>query len=167
MKQLTLRLKEFIEENIDLIEENRWDEVYENASFDLDSTDSTGMFTEAMLDIGLDPIAEQELDWIPDYYLSGTSITEFTIPNTIHSLGEGCFSYSSLKTITIPASVETIRDYVFYECANLEEVIVLGDTRDIGSKVFYGCPENLVVKCKERSPFETYCHQMNIHVEYI
>ena len=166
MKQLTFEVKEFIEENIDLIEENRWDEVYDNASFNLDS-DSTGMFTKAMLDIGLDPVAEQGLDWIPDYYLSGTSITEFTIPNTLHSLGEGCFSYSSLKTITIPESVETLRDYVFYECANLEEVIVLGDTRDIGSKVFYGCSENLVVKCKEKSPVDIYCHQMNIHVEYI
>ena len=166
MSELTFEVKEFIEQNIDLIEEKRWDEVYDNASFNLDS-DSTGAFTKAILDIGLDPITEQGLDWIPDYYLSSTSITSFNIPNTIHSLGEGCFSYSAIKRITIPESVETLRDYVFYDCANLEEVVVLGDTKDIGSRVFYGCSENLVVKCKENSPVDIYCHQMNINVEYL
>lgn len=166
MSELTFEVKEFIEQNIDLIEEKRWDEVYDNASFNLDS-ESTGKFTKAMLDIGLDPIAEQGLDWIPDYYLSDVNLTTFNIPDTIHHLGEGCFSYSSLKSITIPESVETLGDYVFYECAKLEEVIVLGDIRDIGSRVFYDCSENLVVKCKENSPVDIYCHQMNINVEYL
>ena len=166
MSKLSFEVCYFIEENIELIEEKRWDEVYDNALFNLDS-ESTGKFTQAMLSLGIDPIAEQGLDWIPDYYLSDVAITEFSIPNTIHSLGEGCFSYSDLKRITIPASVETLRDYVFYECAKLEEVIVLGDLSDIGSKIFYGCPENLVVKCKEDSPFGIYCRHMNMNVEYI
>ena len=166
MGTLTFEVKEFIEDNIDLIEENRWDEVYDNAAFNLDS-DSTGIFTKAMLDIGLNPITEQGLDWIPDYYLSGTSITKFTIPNTIHSLGEGCFSYSSLEKITIPASVKTLRDYVFYECGTLKEVTFIDDVVDIGSRVFYGCSDELVIKCKENSYVDEYTHQMNLNVEYI
>ena len=166
MNELSFEVKEFIEDNIDLIEEKRWDEVYDNATFNLDS-DSTGQFTQAVLSIGLDPIAEQGLDWIPDYYLSSTSITSFNIPNTIHSLGEGCFSYSSLRRIIIPASVQTLRDYVFYECNKLEEVIFLGDVRDIGSKVFYNCSLDLVISCKKNSYVDEYADQMNIRVNYI
>ena len=166
MSELTFEVKEFIEQNIDLIEDKRWDEVYENATFNLDS-ESTGKFTKAMLDIGLDPIAEQGLDWIPDYYLSDTSIVEFDIPNTIHSLGEGCFSYTSIIKIIIPESVKTLRDYVFYECSALKEVTFLDDVVDIGSRVFYGCPDELVIKCKKNSYVDEYTHLMNLNVEYI
>ena len=166
MSELTFEVKEFIEQNIDLIEEKRWDEVYDNASFNLDS-DSTGIFTKAMLDTGFDPIKEQELDWIPDYYLSSTSITHFAIPNTIHSLGEGCFSYSSLQRIIIPKSVETLRDYVFYECSKLTNITFLGDVKDIGSDIFYGHSVDLIVKCKEGSYIADYCTEQNIKVEYI
>ena len=164
MGTLTFEVKEFIEDNIDLIEENRWDEVYDNAAFNLDS-DSTGIFTKAMLDIGLNPITEQGLDWIPDYYLSGTSITKFTIPNTIHSVGEGCFSYSSLEKITIPESVKTLRDYVFYGCGQLKEIIFLGDITDIGSRVIYGCSEDLKIICKKGSHISEY--YIGMKMEYI
>ena len=83
MRELTFEVKEFIEQNIDLIEEKRWDEVYDNAEFNLDS-ESTGAFTKAMLDVGLDPIREQGLDYIPDYYLSDSTVTTYDIPSNVH-----------------------------------------------------------------------------------
>lgn len=166
MRELTFEVKEFIEQNIDLIEENRWDEVYDNATFNLDS-ESTGAFTKAMLDIGLDPIREQGLDYIPDYYLSDSTLTTYDIPSNVHHLGEGCFSYSGLSSITIPESVSTLGNYVFYECELLEEVIVLGNIVDMGSRVFWGCSDSLVIRCKQDSAIDTYAREMNLTVEYI
>lgn len=166
MSTLPFEVKEFIEQNIDLIEEKRWDEVYDNATFNLDS-ESTGKFTEAMLKLGIDPLSEQGLDWIPDYYLSDSSIIDFKIPKIVHSLGEGCFSYSSLQRIIIPKSVETLRDYVFYECSKLTDIMFLGDVKDIGSDIFYGHSVDLIVKCKEGSYIADYCTEQNIAVEYI
>ena len=121
MGSLTFEVKEFIEDNIDLIESGAWDQIYDNAKFTLDS-ESTGNFTEAMLAIGEDPL--DTLDYIPDYYLSEAKIESFNIPDHIHELCEGCFSYSSLKEIVIPDSVTTIGMYAFYECPQLKRITI-------------------------------------------
>ena len=63
--ELTFEVKEFIEDNIDLIEDRAWDQVYDNARFNLDS-ESMGLFTEAILSIGETPL--DVLEYIPDYY---------------------------------------------------------------------------------------------------
>lgn len=166
METLSFELKEFIEDNIQLIEDKCWDQVYDNASFTLDS-DTCGKLTETLLSLGIDPIQEQGFDWIPDYYLSNTGIKEFSIPENIHLIGEGAFSYSKLTSITIPKSVETIRDYVFYECSDLKSVTILGDIRDIGSKVFYNCSEDLVISCERFTSIAEYAKQLNLKLNYI
>lgn len=159
-------IKEFIEDNIDLIEEKDWDTVYDNAVFNLDST-SVGLFTVAMLKAGLNPIEEAGLDYIPSYYLSDVHLVSTKIPDGIHLLSEGCYCYSKLEKITIPESVEEIGDYVFYGCASLKEVTVLGHIRSVGSQVFHDCHEDLVIRCKEGSVMDMYAQDCNLTVEYI
>ena len=168
MIELTPEVKEFIEDNIDLIENNCWDQIYDNATFTLDS-ESTGVLTTILLHQGIDPIELQGLDYIPDYYLSDAPISSFRIPRAIHSLGEGCFSYTGLTSITIPENVKVLRDYVFYECAVLTKVTFEGSCNgvDIGSRVFHGCPDELVIRCKKGSDVDTYAHWMKYNVEYI
>lgn len=166
MGTLSFEVKEFIEDNIELIEQNRWDEVYDNASFNLDS-ESTGAFTKCILDLGIDPISEQGLDYIPDYYLSDTDITKYTISERIHQLGTGCFSYTNLHSILIPKSVTQIDNYAFHSCLNLRYVTILCDTVIIGDAVFVNCPESLTLICREGSYAESYAKENSIKVEYI
>ena len=161
MGTLTFEVKEFIEDNIDLIEDRAWDQIYDNAQFTLDS-ESTGKFTEAMLDIGENPL--EYLDYIPDYYLSDAKIDSFTIPNHILELSEGCFSYSSLKEIVIPDSVTTIGMYAFYECPQLKRVVIPPSVQNIEGNSFY--PFDGVIVCKEGSAAEIYAINCNIDVEY-
>ena len=55
-------------------------------------------------------------------------------------IGEGAFTGSGLKKITIPREVETLDDYCFYNCESLEEVIFCDDSklRHIGKDAFAG-----------------------------
>ena len=161
MGTLTFEVKEFIENNIDLIEDRAWDQIYDNARFTLDS-ESTGGFTLAMLDIGEDPLAT--LDYIPEYYLSDAKIESFNIPTHIHELCEGCFSFSSLKEIIIPDGVTTIGMYAFYECSQLKRVVIPPSVQNIEGNSFY--PFDGVIVCKEGSAAEIYAINCNIDVEY-
>ena len=161
MNELTFEVKEFIEDNISLIEDKAWDQIYDNTRFTLDS-DSTGKFTEVMLSIGEDPL--DRLDYIPDYYLSGANIETFNIPEHITLLAEGCFSYSNIKEIVIPSSVTTIAMYVFYECPLLKRVTIPESVTSIEDKAFYFY-EGIIV-CKKGSYAEQFAINCDIEVEY-
>lgn len=161
MGTLTFEVKEFIEDNIDLIEDRAWDQIYDNARFTLDS-ESTGGFTLAMLDIGEDPL--DTLDYIPDYYLSDAKIESFNIPNHILELCEGCFSYSSLKKIIIPDSVTTIGMYAFYECPLLKRITIPPTVTSIEGNAFQNT--DCVIVCKEGSEADNIAKFNELEVEY-
>ena len=161
MSELTFEVKEFIEDNIDLIEQGAWSQIYDNAFFTLDST-ATGKFTQAILSIGEDPLIA--LDYIPEYYLSDCNIETFTIPNHILELYEGCFSYSSLKDIVIPDSVTTIGMYAFYDCTALERVKIPPNVISIEDNSFNN--SKTIVVCKKGSYAEQYAQENQMNVEY-
>lgn len=152
MAELTYEVKEFIEDNIDLIEDRAWDQIYDNAKFNLDS-ESTGGFTNAMLSIGIDPVKDSNLDYIPEYYLTDQSIDTYSIEDSVQSIEEGAFAYSKIKKIVIPESVTSIGSYAFYDCLKLEEVTILSKKLMVtGSHVFSHFPETLKFRCYENTP---------------
>ena len=69
----------------------------------------------------------------------GCGATEYTIPDSVTTIGEEAFSFcDSLTNITIPDSVTTIGDYAFYDCDSLTSVYCEGTTPPSlgGSNVF-------------------------------
>ena len=161
MGTLTFEVKEFIEDNIDLIEDRAWDQIYDNALFTLDS-ESTGGFTLAMLAIGEDPL--ETLDYIPDYYLSDAKIESFKIPNHIHELSEGCFAYSSLREIVIPDSVTTIGMYAFFECPQLKRITIPPTVTSIEGNAFQNT--DCVIVCEKESAADKTASFYDYRVEY-
>ena len=165
MTFMTFDVAYFIKENKDLIDANAWDQVYDNALFNLDS-DSTGELGKALLDAGIDPL--NHLDYIPDYFLSSTNIKSFSIPNTIHLLSEGCFSYcEQLESITIPTSVTQIAQFAFYCCSNLQNIRVEGDLHDLSITAFDQVHPECVIYCKENSLADKYATENNFKVVHI
>ena len=78
---------------------------------------------------------------IGNYAFTGcTSLTSVTIPNSVESLGGSAFSYcTSLTNVTIPNSVTRIGDSAFNGCTSLNSVTIPNSVESLGDYAFYGC----------------------------
>ena len=73
-------------------------------------------------------------------YPSNKSGTEFTIPNSVTSIGYCAFyGCSSLKSINIPEGVTKIGENAFEGCSSLANIIIPNSMTNIGAKAFHGC----------------------------
>lgn len=125
------QIKKFIEENIELIEQKQWEQIYKKG-FPND-------FTETLLECGVNPL-EQGLSYIPNNFLYESNIKEFTIPDTVTSIGGAAFYYcTSLTSITIGDSVTSIDDFAFAHCHSLEKIEIPANATGIGEWAFYDC----------------------------
>lgn len=134
-------LKKFIDDNEVLINGGEWAQLYENAKNTLHigpGDSKVGKFTELLLAVGTDPLAD--LDYIPEYYLEGASITTFVIPKHITFIDSHAFAdCKKLTNITIPNGVRKIGWGAFYDCSRLTNVDIPDSVISIEGEVFYGC----------------------------
>ena len=76
-----------------------------------------------------------------DGCFSGCSgLTSITIPSSVTSLGDGCFSgCSRLTSITIPNSVTSLGEYCFSDCSGLTSITIPNSVTSLGDGCFYEC----------------------------
>ena len=158
---MELALKEFVEKNIHIIEENRFKELYIIAEVDTDI--EVYDLTKLLYEAEIDPL--QSLDYIPSGFMSGTfdrqievvdldylphikhiegeafaynnDLKEIILPPNLETIGATAFLASGLKKIVIPKSVKAIGSAAFMDCKNLSEVVIEGKPH-IGSNAFAG-----------------------------
>ncbi len=82
-----------------------------------------------------------------DYcFASITALKHVELCDSLQEIGTYCFSGSGLESISIPASVKSIRDYAFDDCAKLADVVIEDRTADLSlgsngsSPLFADCP---------------------------
>lgn len=85
------------------------------------------------------------------------NLTSVTIPDSVTTIGEMAFAAnssgnSSLTTITIPDSVTSIGDYAFSLCDNLKSVTIGKSISTIGDGAFSDCYRLSIVYCKAINP---------------
>ena len=80
-------------------------------------------------------------------------LTEYTIPNSVTTIGDGAFDgCTSLTSVTIGDSVTTIGYEAFYFCESLTSVIIPDSVTTIGDAAFYECRSLTSVYCKAATP---------------
>lgn len=67
-------------------------------------------------------------------------VTEVTIPDTLTTVMKAFSRCSSITTITIPSSVQSIANGAFSSCSSLVSVTLSEGLISIGKSAFFGCP---------------------------
>ena len=113
----------WIHKHLDLIDENKWTEVYEYLNRGIITHNQV---TESFYEAGIDPL--DYLDYIPEDYLSNNpNVTEIEIPDHINSINDSAF-YGCLRVtdIELPKSVVSIGDYALAGMDNLKSIYIPG-----------------------------------------
>ncbi|MBQ3173549.1 MAG: leucine-rich repeat domain-containing protein, partial [Alistipes sp.] len=80
-------------------------------------------------------------------------LTEYTIPDSVTTIGDYAFSYCSLLTsVTIPDSVTSIGSFAFYYCTSLTSVTIPDSVTEVGLYAFGYCSSLTSVYCKPTTP---------------
>ena len=115
------------------INNENWGEIYEqleNEYFGI-----SGEFTQTVLKVGIDPL--NSLNYIPDFYMYKSTITNFNIPNHIIEIKNDAFSNSNISKIFIPNSVGYIGEGAFSDCKNLNNIQLPKNISFLDSIIFY------------------------------
>ena len=108
-------LKRFIEENIDLINDNKFHDVYNK----IKSYKFRRLFTEAMLEAEINPLNYMEV--VPKRYLYESNIQHVDIPVGVIVIDKYAFAdCRQIKEVIIPEGVIEIGEGAFYKCTSLE-----------------------------------------------
>lgn len=66
-------------------------------------------------------------------------INAIIIDEGITHIGDFAFEANQIQSLNLPASLNSIGQYAFYECKSLKEVTAFGDLNFIGGGAFAGC----------------------------
>lgn len=91
-----------------------------------------------------------EANVIPDYCFFRSNIKNIKLPLSTTSIGAGSFAGSAIDKISIPEGVETIGEYAFYDCPELEEITIPSTVVSIGKGAFANCPKLRYVNIRTR-----------------
>lgn len=161
MKELT---KNFIEENIDVIEQREFDTLYRN--YPCTPPD----LTETLLGAGINPLLYFK-DTIPAFYAQGLeSIKSLNIPDNITIIGQEAFSKcTKLERVCFSENLRIIGLYTFNECEYLTKVYIPDSTLTVSRSAFKDCKalEDVSIGKNTRVTYDTFegCKSLH-HMEF-
>ena len=93
------------------------------------------------------------VDGILNSFAIGCGATEYTIPDSVTTIGQEAFAWChSLTSITIPDSVTTIGPEAFAHCTNLISITIPDSVTTIGWDAFDCCSSLTSVYCEATTP---------------
>lgn len=140
--QLEPHIKEFIRDNLDVFDEERYQELYDYLEsypsiFPLGKSGVITQVTQFLLSCGIHP--DEYMKRLPRGFLRHAQINEYSIAEGVETIGEGAFADSTIKTIRFPDSLISVEGSTFRECQNLDTVIFGKSLTSVGWGMFYNC----------------------------
>lgn len=127
------KLKEFIESNIELIEQGEMPRVYA-----LIESPRRSELTEILLAADIDVFSQMTV--IPTGFCSRSDIETISIPAPIKRIKEFAFKgCSNLKSITLPNTLEYIGTEAFSFCSELKSIVIPDNVKTIDDTAFFSC----------------------------
>lgn len=77
----------------------------------------------------------------PKEAVVGSTVTSVELPDTVTIIDDYAFYKASIQTITLPASLTSIRWHAFMYCKDLENVQLPDKLKYIRNEAFFGCPK--------------------------
>lgn len=91
------------------------------------------VMTDVRLPNGLEEIGRQA-------FYDCRGLRSLSIPDSVRLIGQGAFQSSGLRSISLPAGIDTVQERTFYACPDLELAIVPEGVTQIREGAFFGCP---------------------------
>ena len=150
---MTQKIKNLIEQHIDLIENNDFETLFNYCTSHKDQ----GELSDILLSSGFNFL--EHIDSILPFMFMNSEIKRLVIPNNIKRIGTGAFfSCDNLTSVVIPESIEGVGIKIFSKCKNLYHIHYLG-TKEQFKKL------NFVKEHFEYTPVETiFCSDGSIEL---
>ena len=136
MNLMDIFIKQFIEDNIDLIENDNWDEIY-NSKIPLNfgNYSYTGRFTQAILECDINPL--NYMKEVPEAYMYESISPDLNIyiPEGVEKISKCAFHNALIKSLHIPKSVNKINMQGWALPKNVPIYVPYEDFYEFGSKV--------------------------------
>jgi RNA polymerase sigma factor (sigma-70 family) len=97
--------------------------------------------------------------------------TEVHIPREIDGtivrhLGAGAFKGANVIFVEIASGIDCIREETFADCVRLREIVIPPTVVRFWETAFNGCPQDMVIVCKEGSEAHKWAARRNIAVRF-
>lgn len=138
--------EEFIKQNLDLIQENRWEDFYYKALEGLGTENfvPVGRITNMLLSCEIDPL--KGLNYIPQQFLANTTELDGNLnlvlsdKNILYISDSAFLNCKWIEKLIIPEGVEKLGASAVFMCDKLKEVRFPSTIKEIGNFNFYQCP---------------------------
>ena len=149
------KLKKFIEDNIDLIEDNKFDDLYKKADVNY-----VGQLTQILIDAAINPLPYMN-HIVPCMY-QGCNITSIVIPDNIEYIHyvRGFGDNPCLEYISLPSNLTSLGYQTFYGCTRLNTVDFRGTLSE-----FYNIKTKVQDWAYGSSITEVVCSDGKIHLQ--
>lgn len=97
-------------------------------------------------------LPKKSLKVLADFALAGTADNSIVVPDGVVEIGFAAFLRSQVKSVTIPASVEKLGDFIFLTCSRLSSVTLKDGVPYIAKGMFYRCEKLGSIKLGESAP---------------